>query len=439
MSRLQPDEEARNLLRRCCLGHCAEGNTHACERSDDIEFGIVAEAGARPTIGPLSREAQRQLLEISGRVPTTNNQVRLLADGVQTYGAMLGLLEAAKVEILFENFIFRSDAIGKFFADRLRERSTEGVNVRILHDPFGSLMSRRLPIGFRFHRSAARVRVYNPPRPSPAFWKQGRDHRKLVVADRQAVVTGGMCLADVWGGNCVQHCTWRDSAIWATGEVAAEAAREFEAMWKRGFSFTPAKAAPEAALLTRPFQAQPIGNVPIRLWSDERGLDRLERMLSVVFRAATREILVTNPYFLPTPPVTRALCDAARQGRDVQLIIPRTNNHKMVGLAVEQRLGELLRAGVRVWFWAGPMIHAKTVVVDRVWSLVGSSNLDPLSLRRNAEFNLEIHGSSLAEQVADLFGRDRTGSVPFSLRDWKKRSFARVALTRAAAMTQAWL
>jgi cardiolipin synthase len=115
------------------------------------------------------------------------------------------------------------------------------------------------------------------------------------------------------------------------------------------------------------------------------------------------------------------------------VILPPASRPFFVSFATEHRVGRLLEAGLRVWHWNGAMMHAKTVVVDRIWSLVGSTNLDRLSLRRNAEMNIEIHGPHVGEQMAQMFGADRAVCTAFSLPDWKRRSPLRQGLTRAVA------
>lgn len=389
-------------------------------------------------MGPLAAQVLERLRAICGAAPSLDNRVRLLVDGVQAYTTMLDLVEAADEEVLFENFIFRADAVGTAFADALRGRAEQGVDVRVLHDPFGSLMSLRAPIGFRFHRSPVRVRVYNPPRPTADFIRQGRDHRKLVVQDRRRMVTGGMCLADVWLGNCVSTCTWRDSAALVEGEAAREAARGFERVWKLGRSFTPCGRQPSPAAPSGRPRPERWGSVPVRVVADEPRRRRVERMLVEVFAAADSEILITNPYFVPPAPLAEALRGAARRGVATHVLVPGYSNHHWVGLSSEHAIGPLLAEGVKVWRWKGPLIHAKTIVVDRCWSLVGSTNLDPLSLRRNAELNVEIHGSRFGEQMADLFFRDVGLATPFAHDDWLHRPLHRRWLTRAATLGKSW-
>jgi cardiolipin synthase len=428
LTRRGDPEYVQRLLRRCCVHGCDPGDP-ACDRIEEPVYPELVDPGSTAARGPLAPAVQAVLARITGEPVIRSNSVRLLVDGAQAFAAMFGLLAAAEAEVLVENFIFRGDAIGTAFADSLMERAASGVTVRVLLDPFGSLMSRSVPVSLRFRSSEVRARLYNPPRPTAAFLRQGRDHRKLVVQDRGRMVVGGLCLADPWVGNCIRTCTWRDSAVQVEGPVVARAAAAFDALWERD----PRAAHPPPAP-TRQLR----GTVPVRLIADSPRARRVEHLLEAVLAAADTEVLITNPYVVPTPALGAALQAAARRGVDVQIVVPDTNNHPLVGLTSEHLLGPLLSAGVRVWRWGGPMIHAKTVVVDRCWTLIGSSNLDPLSLVRNAELNVEIHGTVLAEQVAELFARDRAGSTEFASEQWRHRPARRRLTTRLAALLRAW-
>lgn len=431
---------ARDLLRRCCI----QGNGAACDGCDPstpLVLGTLEHPGNLTPVGPLAPDVVERIGRVAGRSLHLHNRVRPLLDGTSTYGAMLDLVEQADHEILFENFIFSADAVGTAFADELKVRAGEGVDVRVLHDPLGSLMSRHGPIGLRFHGSSAQVRVHNPPRPTAAFLKAGRDHRKLVVQDRWRAVAGGLCLADAWVGHCVQRCTWRDSAVLVEGEAAADAAEAFDELWRRGLPFTPGGRVaepprPPASVVPL---SEPTGSVPVRVIADEPRQRRVERVLQEVLAAARHEVLITNPYVLPTENVIREMVGAARRGVAVHLIVPLHGNHSLAELASEHGWGVLLRAGVRIWRWTGPMIHAKTFVVDRAWTLIGSSNLDSLSLTRNAELNFEIHGSAVGRSMAGAFLRDRNRSVAVRLDEWATRPRRRRVAARMAAGLQAWL
>jgi phosphatidylserine/phosphatidylglycerophosphate/cardiolipin synthase-like enzyme len=283
----------------------------------------------------------------------------------------------------------------------------------------------------QFWGSRARLSIYNPPRPTVGYLRAWRDHRKLIVQDRARLVAGGLCVADVWLGNCVRQCTWRDSAVLVEGSAAAHAAEEFDRLWQDAFALTWRRRTARPLPLPPPIAT---GDVPVRVLADEPGRRCTEQALVAALAAAQLEVLVTNQYAVPTPPVTEALIAAARRGVDVQLIVPAASHPFFVGFATEHRLGRLLEAGLSVWHWNGVMMHAKTVVIDRCWSLVGSTNLDWLSLRRNAEIDIEIHGARVGEQMAEMFTVDRADCEAFSLHEWHARSPLRRSLMRLVAL-----
>jgi cardiolipin synthase len=172
----------------------------------------------------------------------------------------------------------------------------------------------------------------------------------------------------------------------------------------------------------------------VRVVADSRRHRPTEKILLRVCNAARHEILITNQYFIPTPPLVDALTRAADRGVDVQLVVPRMGRPIVAGLATDHCLGRLLAAGIKVWRWNGPMMHAKTVVVDRSWSLVGSSNVDPLSFRFNAELNLEVHGTAAGKQMAAIFTNDLRTCTLYTRDDWRSRSLAWRGLTRLVGL-----
>ncbi len=418
----------RVLLKQCCE-MCGPGREHACERRTQTPFEMIESPGRLDSIGPLDPQLQAQLTSVSGCPLTYTNRVRLLRDGADTFTAMLDLIEGADQEILLENYIIRADAVGHAYGRALRQRAQEGVDVRILHDPFGDPLS-LFALHWRFGHSPARMSIYNPPRPTLRYLRAWRDHRKLLVQDRTRLVAGGLCVADLWLGNCVRSCTWRDSAVLVEGGAAVHAAEAFERLWQDAFALTWRRRAPTVP----PMPVSVTGGVPVRVLADGPGRRCTEEAVVAVLNAARSEVLITNQYGVPTAQLTEALVSACRRGVDVQLILPAASHPFFVGLATEHLLGRLLESGLKLWHWGGVMMHAKTIVVDRCWSLVGSTNLDPLSLRRNAEINVEIHGSRVGEQMAQMFTTDRADCVPFSLEDWRTRSVVRRVVTRLFAL-----
>ena len=421
------------LLRHCCSGGCQNIPGHRCDRPPSLELEEISEPGALEPTGPLAADVQTELTHLSGSTLTRNNKVRLLLDGTDSYGAMLDLIGSAEEEICFENFIFRADSVGRAFIAELRHRAEKDhLAVRVLHDPVGGRMS-VLPVALHFRGSGARVRLFNPIPTGLGFFALGRDHRKLVVQDRRRLVAGGLCVADVWLGNCIRHCTWRDSAMLAEGECAALAAEEFDRLWSHGIALTWRGHGAQRSVPTFS-PAADIGSVPIRVVADSRRRRATEKILVRVCNAARHEILITNQYFIPTTALRAALISAARKGVDVKLIVPRLARPMIAGLATDECLRGFFDSGIKVWRWNGPMMHAKTIVVDRSWLLVGSSNVDPQSLRFNAELNLEVHGEKIGEQMARVFAADLLTSTPYTYDDWRRRSLMWRALARLAGV-----
>ena len=337
---------------------CGPGHEHACERRTEIPFEAVESPGRLDPIGPLDPRLQERLTRASGRPLTRTNRVRLLRDGADTFTAMLGLIDNAETEILLENYIIRADEVGRSFGEALTTRAQAGVDVRILHDPFGDPLS-LLSLHLQFWGSPARLSVYNPPRPTLGYLRAWRDHRKLIVQDRTRLVAGGLCVADVWLGNCVQHCTWRDSAVLVEGGAAPHAAEEFDRLWQDAFALTWRRSMAKAPSARPTIVA---GEVPVRVLANEPRRRCTELALVAAIDAAQSEVLITNQYAVPTPPLTDALAAAGRRGVDVQVILPPASHPFFVGFATEHRLGRLLDAGLKVWYWKGAMMHAKTVV-----------------------------------------------------------------------------
>lgn len=432
------DEAAATLLRRCCVGPQGRGCEGSCVPADRATEGppVVRDPGALPDSGVTSVRVLRDIEARAGREVASGNAVQILSDGVDSFGAMLDLVRRARSSVRFENFIFRADAVGRAFAAELRKRAEAGVSTRVLHDPVGSLMARRAPVDLLFRRSAAEVRMFNLAWPTRRGRTLGRDHRKLVVADDCRMVAGGLCLADPWAGNCVRHCTWRDSAILVEGPAAAEGAASFDRAWAYGAPLvTPLTGPPPRA---GPSLARG-GDVPVRIVADAGADRRTIHVLERVMDAAEREILITNPHFIPPYRLMRALLRARTRGVQVSVLMPGRNNHLLAALAAEARLRPLLEHGVSVFRWMGSMIHAKSVVVDGAWTLIGSSNLDSFSLRRNMELNVEIPGPAVGGIMVDLFRRDCMNSERFDLDDWHARRSLRRLAGRAAAFAAPWL
>jgi cardiolipin synthase len=367
--------------------------------------------GVTATSGFGLEDGLAELATLAGTLPRSAEDVRILRDGEAAFPAMLALIDSAERQVLFENFIFAGDATGRRFAEALAAAARRGVDVRVLYDPIGTLMVRGGSIARVLRQDGVTARPFQPLSPyMPWTWTRlrHRDHRKTLTVDRRAAVVGGLCISDDWAPSARGGRGWRDTALLVHGPVAEDVARAFEIMWQ---SATRPADAPEAA--TAPPAAL--------LAADRPGDQRIARIYEWLAERARHTLEITDAYLVLPRRTLDALCAAAGRGVAVRLLLPGHNNHPVAGTAARRGYEQLLRAGVEIWEWQGVMIHAKTAVVDDSLVLVGSSNLDPLSLRRNYELNLLVVDPTTARGMHELFARDLTEARRIDLEAWERR------------------
>lgn len=330
--------------------------------------------------------------------PIPANDVRLLIDGPECYAAMLEIIARAKHWIHLENYIIRSDKIGWRFAEALAARAREGVTVRVIHDWLGSFATRSKY--WKFLREAGvDVRCHNPPKFLDAFVNLNRDHRKLVVADGIVGITGGLCIGDEWMGDESKGIQpWRDTGIEITGPAAVALDQSFNTLWRVtgggiGEDHSPA-GIPER------------GDASVRVIEGRPGRERTYKVLEILAASSVQRLWITDAYMVPPPRLFQAFVDAARDGVDIRMLVPGSSDVTLVRNLTRVGYRDLLRAGVRIFEWDGPMLHAKTIVADGCWARIGTSNLNASSLMGNYELDVLIEDSRLAHLLEEQFRRD---------------------------------
>jgi cardiolipin synthase len=301
----------------------------------------------------------------------------------------------------------RDDRVGRVFRDALTAKAQQGVPVLVIHDWLGCWATPRKY--WRLLREAGvQVRAFNPPALAlgdPLGVLQ-RDHRKLVAVDGERAFVGGFCVGDEWTGTG-STAPWRDTGVAIRGPAARAAALAFEHLWAL-------MGEPSELAATVPDQS-PVGDTPIWLIEGEPGKARVYRTLHLAAARARRSVWITDAYFVAPRPISEALASAARQGVDVRILVPANNNWPLVGSMSRGGYRFLLESGVRVFEWQGPMMHAKTSVVDGLWCRVGSSNLNNASLLGNWELDVGVLDASLGRQMEGLFMADLASSVEIVL------------------------
>jgi len=330
------------------------------------------------------------------------NAFRHFADSPAALAEMLALIAAARQHIILENYIIRDDATGRRFAAALLERAAASVRIRVLYDALGC---RGTPRRFwrRLRDGGVDVRVFGPFLPHRPLDYLVRNHRKLLAVDGRVAMLGGLCIGDEWAGDAARHrLPWRDTSVRLEGPAVSAVEQGHARVWNT---------AGPAAGQTKPAEAPVAGDVTAWVIESRPGTAHVSRAAVQQYDAAQERIWISDAYFVAPPFLGSALLDAARAGVDVRLLVPGTSDAPLVRDLTRESYRELLDAGIRVFEWKGPMLHAKTSLVDRRWSRIGSSNLNAQSLYGNYELDVLIESAPFAEEMAAQFRRDLVHSV----------------------------
>lgn len=351
------------------------------------------------------------------------NKLEFLSRGKDVYEAMWKAIEGAKETIHLGTYILRADKTGREFARRLEARARAGVRVRLIFDSIGSMGLDDAYVT-RLRNAGVQVLEYHPVAPWRPRWSWGRrDHRKILVVDGAIAFTGGVNICDDHAPLDDGGKDWHDAHVRLEGPAAYDLDRLFRVTWfkETGRSFVS--------------QGHPQFNRgESRVWiaANEEFLHRfrIRRGYLNALRAAQKEVLIANAYFVPDFRTRHALAAAVRRGVSVRILVPGRSDILSVWLAGRYEFAGLLRHGVRIHQWQGPILHEKTAVIDGTWCTIGSYNLDHMSLLRNLEVNLHILDKGFAARMRERFEADAAASQEIRLEDWLRRPLAEKALER---------
>jgi cardiolipin synthase len=362
---------------------------------------------------------------VSGSPLTSGNKVTLLIDGPATYAAMFEAMERARDHINIETFIIEDDEAGRKFTDLMLKKQAEGVQVNLLYDSRGSFLT-PAPFFQRLRDAGIHVVAFNPVNPlkSRKSWRLAHsDHRKILIVDGKVVFTGGINISAVYSSGRSGRqpkkkppIPWRDTDVRIEGPAVAEFQKLFLETWQsqKGPTLSGRNYFPDM---------KPVGKAFVRAVASSPGeSNRLTFILYVTAIAFSENSLhVTNAYFAPDGETVDALCDAARRGVDVKLILPGTTDSSVTINAGRYYYSELLKSGVKLYRRRHFLLHAKTAVIDNVWSTVGSTNMDFWSFSINDEVNAVILSKEFAADMEEMFARDLAESDEIRLEAWKRR------------------
>jgi cardiolipin synthase len=362
------------------------------------------------------------------------NRVQTLLNGDQIFPSMLEAIRSAKQTITFETYIYWSGDIGKAFADALSDRAKNGVKVHVILDWVGSNKMDASQID-ALRRAGVEVERYHKPQWYTMNRLNNRTHRKLLVVDGRIGFTGGVGIADKWSGHAQDAEHWRDTHYRIEGPAVAQMQAAFMDNWTK----ITGKVLHTADYFPAPGTA---GKQYAQVFqsSIEGGAESMHLMYLLSIAAATKTIHLSMAYFAPDEPTLETLKDAMKRGVKVQMILPGPiTDAQLVQDASRAKWGELLALGAEIYRFQPTMFHCKVLVVDGLWSSVGSTNFDPRSFRLNDEANLNVYDKEVAaRQIAD-FENDLKQSKPVTLEEWQARPWHEKLKERAALLVGAQL
>jgi cardiolipin synthase len=369
--------------------------------------------------------ADRALSRVAGAPLIEGNLVRLLKDAQQNYPAWLDAIRAAKHHVYFETFIFHEDEVGETFSELLVAKAREGVSVRIVYDWLGCLGKASWGFWRRLRRAGVESRAYNPPRlDSPLAWIS-RDHRKTFAIDGEVGFVSGLCIGKMWVGDPKRDVApWRDTGVEVRGPAVAEIEGAFREIWATLGSPIPHEEVIESGV---PAEA---GVMKVRIVPSLPSTGGMIRTDQFIAALARNRLWLADAYYAGTTSYVQALRAAAMDSVDVRLLVPNSTDLPLLRPLSRSGYRPLLEAGVRVFEWNGPMMHAKTAVADGLWARVGSTNLNLASWFGNCELDALIEDDAFAREMETMYLDDLNNSTEVVL-DARHKVHFTAAMKRA--------
>jgi cardiolipin synthase len=362
------------------------------------------------------------------------NKITAFINGDQFFPAMLDAIRSARRSISFETYIYWDGEIGGQFAEALVDRALAGVKVHVLLDWLGTKKINPKAVQ-SMTDAGVEVERYHPLRWYNIRRANNRTHRKLLVVDGRVGFTGGAGIADLWTGDAQDPDHWRDSHFKMEGPVVAQCQAAFMDNWLKtrncvlhAEKYFP-ELEPEGSCRAQVFMSSP---------SEGSESARLMYMLSIASAAQT--VRIASAYFVPDDLSVQTLVDACGRGVTVEIIVPGEHvDTSITRRASRSRWGPLLKAGAAIYEYGPTMYHCKVMIIDDLWTSVGSTNFDNRSFRLNDEANLNVYDADFARDQVQAFERDKERSRRVSLEEWNQRPWSERLKERTAGLLRSQL
>lgn len=389
---------------------------HVSDQDAPVIYSRSAKAGEHSDL-----EFAQQVARLVENPICQDNRLRTMINGEAIFPAMLCAISEAKTEILFETFVYWSGSIAEEFADALCDAAKRGVEVCVLLDWWGAHKMEEAMIE-KMRSCGVKAHYFNPLH----WWQMQRlnyrTHRKILVIDKAQAFAGGVGIADNWRGNARSPEEWHDLHYRIEGPITAYFRQAFEELW-------PQRLAP---IQTNPGDAQETSeaaghSVPAQtLWSSPRkGSQEVYRVLRYAVEEARDSVQLMTAYFVPDDTMMSALTAAAKRGVSVDVMVPGPHiDSNIVRYSSRSSWGRLLRAGVHIHVYQPTMLHAKLIIIDKRWTMIGSANFDYRSFSLNDEIIVNVFSVDFAKDQTSIFEDDLTRCLQLSYADWRHRGLA---------------
>jgi cardiolipin synthase A/B len=326
-------------------------------------------------------------------------------------------IRAARHSVHFETFLWKPGKVADRFVDAFVEKCGEGVEVRLHLDGLGGRRISRESLE-RLREAGCQVAFYHPLKATRISDFDNRTHRKLLVVDGRIGHLGGHCIVDDWLGDARNESEFRDVSIRITGPIVGEIQACFIEHWVEETREVPTGPGVLPSL-------EPRGGISAHLTyvTPAGSHSDIELLHFLVIRAARKQILIQNPYFLPQKAEIDELARAAARGVDIRVMLPSSDvsDGPIVQHASHHYYGGMLKKGIRIFEYQKTLLHQKIMIVDHEWSLVGSANFDARSFELNDEVAMGIHDRDFAARLELIFERDLQHCKEATIETWRKR------------------
>lgn len=353
---------------------------------------------------------------VTGAPLIGGNDVRLLIDAGQNYPAWMAAIENAEERIYFESYIIHGDEQGHLYADALIKKAKEGVEIKLIYDWMGGVGKTSWIFWRKLKQGGVDVRCYNPPKFTDPLGVFSRDHRKSIIVDGKVAFVSGLCVGQDWVGYPAKNIPpWRDTGVEIRGPAVADVEAAFAEVWA---TMGPPLDKMLPATCDGPVNA---GSIALRVVQSVPGQAHIYRIDQFLAAGVRETMWLTDAYFVGVPSYLQSMKDASEDGVDVRILVPQSTDIAIIAETTRSTYRPLLEAGIRVFEWNGPMMHAKTAVFDGRYSRVGSTNLNVASWFGNYELDVLIEDESFGQKMQERFLDDIANSTEIVLAETARR------------------